>query len=141
MIQTARSGKQNIAEGSKVAKTSTEIELKLTNVARASLEELLIECQNFLCTRIYAIWEKDSKEALFVRKLGLRKEESYEDYRAFADTRSTEIVADIALCLVHQANSLLDKQIVQLEKSFLENGGLLEQMTRARIDYRNQNRK
>jgi len=141
MIQAARSGKQNIAEGSKAAKTSTEIELKLTNVARASLEELLIDYQDFLRTRDHAIWGKDSKEALFVRKLGRRKEESYEDYRAFADTRSAEIVANIALCLVYQANSLLDKLIVQLEKSFLENDGLREQMTRARIEYRNQNRR
>jgi len=137
MIQAARSGKQNIAEGSEASKTSTEMELKLTNVARASLEELLIDYQDFLRTRNHAIWEKDSEEALYVRNLGRKSDESYEDYRDFVDTRPAVIVANIALCLVHQANYLLDRQIAKLEKSFLEKGGLREQMTRARIDYRN----
>lgn len=137
MVQAARSGKQNISEGSKASKTSTETELKLTNIAVASLEELLIDYQDYLRTRNHTIWDKSSPEALFVRKLGRRENESYEDYRAFADTRPAEIVANIALCPVHQANYLLDKQIAQLEKSFLEKGGLREQMTRARIYYRN----
>jgi len=116
------------------------MELKLTNVARASLEELLIDYQDYLRTRNHTIWDKSSKEALFVRKLGRSKKESYEDYREFADTRPAETVANIALCLTHQANYLLDKQIADLEKRFLEKGGLREQMTRARIDYRKRRR-
>ena len=70
MVQAARSGKQNIAEGSKASITSTEMELKLTNVARASLEELLIDYQDYLRVRDHLLWEKNSKEALYVRKLG-----------------------------------------------------------------------
>src|SRR5205809_6279809 len=70
MIQAARSGKQNIAEGSKAAATSKETEIKLTNVARASLEELLIDYRDFLRVRDLPLWDKDSKEAQFVRKLG-----------------------------------------------------------------------
>jgi len=70
MIQAARSGKQNIAEGSKASGTSKETEIKLTNVARASLEELLVDYQDFLRTRSQAVWTKDSKEAVYVRKLG-----------------------------------------------------------------------
>jgi hypothetical protein len=72
MVQAARSGKQNIAEGSKASITSTEMELKLTNVARASLEELLLDYQDYLRVRDFPLWEKNSKEALYVRKLGKR---------------------------------------------------------------------
>src|SRR5271155_66108 len=81
MIQAARSGKQNIAEGSKASGTSKEMELKLTNVARASLEELLIDYRDFLRVRDHSIWEKDSKEARYVRKLGNQANVTYETYR------------------------------------------------------------
>lgn len=136
MVQAARSGKQNIAEGSKAAKTSSEMELKLTNVARASLEELLLDYQDFLRTRNHPIWDKDSPEALYVRQLGRGSDECYESYREFADTRPGGTVANIALCLVHQSNYLLDKQIARLEKDFLEKGGLKELMYQARSTYR-----
>ena len=136
MVQAARSGKQNIAEGSKAAKTSSEMELKLTNVARASLEELLLDFQDYLRTRNHPIWDKKSKEALYVRKLGNQSNESYETYREFADTRDGGVVANIGLCLTHQANYLLDKQIARLEKDFLEKGGLKELMYKARVNYR-----
>ena len=137
MIQAARSGKQNIAEGSKASKTSTETEIKLTNVARASLEELLIDYRDYLRTRSHILWEKDSKEALYIRKLGKQPKESYETYREFADTRPAETVANIAICLVHQANYLLDRQLQRLEQDFLENGGIRERMTRERLRRRN----
>ena len=136
MMQAARSGKQNIAEGSKAAKTSSEMELKLTNAARASLEELLLDFQDYLRTRNHPIWDKNSKEALYVRKLGNQSNESYETYREFADTRDGGVVANIGLCLTHQANYLLDKQIARLEKDFLEKGGLKELMYKARVNYR-----
>jgi four helix bundle suffix protein len=136
MVQSARSGKQNIAEGSKASVTSTEMELKLTNVARASLEELLLDYQDYLRVRDFPLWEKDSKEALYVRKLGKTENESYETYRTYMDTRPPEILANIAICLIHQANYLLDQQIRRLEKDFLEKGGLRENMTRARLAYR-----
>jgi four helix bundle suffix protein len=136
MVQAARSGKQNIAEGSKASKTSTEMELKLTNVARASLEELLLDYQDYLRVRDHPAWEKNSKEALYVRKLGKSENESYETYRTYMDTRPPEVLANIVICLIHQANYLLDQQIRRQEKDFLEKGGLRENMTRARLDYR-----
>lgn len=136
MVQAARSGKQNIAEGSKASVTSTEMELKLTNVARASLEELLLDDQDFLRVRDFPLWEKESKEALYVRKLGRTENESYETYRTYMETRPPEILANIAICLIHQANYLLDRQIKRLEQDFLKKGGLRENMTRARLDYR-----
>jgi four helix bundle suffix protein len=136
MVQAARSGKQNIAEGSKASVTSTEMELKLTNVARASLEELLIDYHDYLRPRDHRLWEKDSPEALYVRKLGKSADESYETYRIFMDTRPPEVLANIAICLIHQANYLLDQQIKRLEKDFLEKGGLRENMTKARLEYR-----
>lgn len=138
MVQAARSGKQNIAEGSKASVTSTEMELKLTNVARASLEELLLDYQDFLRVRDLPLWDKNSKEALYVRKLGKSENESYETYRSYMDTRPPEILANLAICLIHQANYLLDQQIRRLEQDFLEKGGLRENMTKARLNYRDQ---
>jgi four helix bundle suffix protein len=137
MVQAARSGKQNIAEASKASGTSKETELKLTNVARASLEELLLDYRDFLRVRDYAIWEKDSKEALYVRKLGGRPHQTYETYREFCETRPAEVVANIALCLIHQTNYLLDQQLRRLEQDFVKTGGLRERMTRARLACRN----
>ena len=141
MVQAARSGKQNIAEGSKASTTSTEMELKLTNVARASLEELLLDYQDFLRVRDLPLWAKTSKEALYVRRLGRTENESYETYRTYMDTRPPETLANIAICLIHQANYLLDQQIRRLEKDFLKKGGLRENMTKARLDYRDQQKK
>jgi four helix bundle suffix protein len=136
MVQAARSGKQNIAEGSKASVTSTETEIKLTNVARASLEELLIDYQDYLRVRDQKLWDKASKEALYIRKLGKQPGESFESYREFLETRPPEVLANIAICLIHQANYLLDQQIRRLEKDFVAKGGLRENMTRARIAYR-----
>src|SRR6059058_3901933 len=90
MVQAARSGKQNIAEGSKASRTSKEMEIKLTNVARASLEELLVDYRDFLRVRDLRLWEKDSKEANFVRKRGCGPHVTYETYRDFCETRTAE---------------------------------------------------
>ena len=136
MVQAARSGKQNIVEGCQASGTSKEMEIKLTGVARASLEELLQDYYDFLRVRDLTTWEKDSRESLYVRKLGNRSGDTYEVYREFVETRPAEIVANIAICLVHQANYLLDKQIQRLEKDFLKEGGLRERMTRARLKAR-----
>jgi four helix bundle suffix protein len=137
MIQSARSGKQNILEGSKAAQTSKEMEIKLTNVARASLEELLADYRDFLRVRDHVLWEKDSKEAGFVRRLGRKTPQTYELYREFVETRPPEIIANIAICLLHQTNYLLDRQLRTLEKEFVEQGGLRERMTRVRLQHRN----
>lgn len=137
MIQSARSGKKNILEGSKAALTSKETEIKLTNVARASLEELLDDYKDYLRARDLAIWDKNSKEAQYVRKLGRKTPQTFEDYREFVETRPPEVIANIAICLIHQTNYLIDQQLNRLEKDFLEQGGLRERMTRARLQYRN----
>ena len=141
MIQAARSGKQNIVEGSKAAPTSKEMEIKLTNVARASLEELLEDYRDFLKVRDLAVWEKDSREARYVRQLGRGNDASYETYRAFVDTRPAEVIANIAICVIHQANYLLDQQVKALAKNFLNEGGLRERMTKARLQSRDQQRR
>jgi four helix bundle suffix protein len=138
MIQAARSGKQNILEGCMASGTSKETEIKLVNVARASLEELLEDYRDFLRTHQYSQWEKNSSEALFVRRIGARSDVSYESYRTYIDTRSSEIVANILICLIHQTNYLLDQQLRALERAFLAEGGLRERMTRARLDARRQ---
>ena len=124
MVQAARSGKQNIVEGSKASVTSKETEIKLTNVARASLEELLVDYRDFLRVRDLKFWPKDSKEAQYVRRLGNKPHTTYESYREFCETRPAEVVANIALCLIHQTNYLLDQQLRRLERDFVKDGGL-----------------
>jgi len=126
MVQAARSGKQNILEGSQASGTSKETELKLMNVARASLEELLEDYRDFLRVRKQKLWDKNSREAQFVRRLGGQKNRSYESYRTYIETRPAPVVANILICLIHQTNYLLDQQLRQLEKAFLEEGGLRE---------------
>jgi four helix bundle suffix protein len=136
MTQAARSGKQNILEASQASGTSKEAELKLTNVARASLEELLEDYRDILRTGGHPLWDKNSKEALFVRRLGAKSNVSYESYRSYVETRPAHIVANILICLIHQTNYLLDRQIRRLEQDFLKEGGLRERMTRARLTAR-----
>jgi four helix bundle suffix protein len=133
MVQAARSGNKNIGEGSQVSGTSKESELKLVNVARGSLEELLGDYRDYLRQHGHAQWDKNSKEALYVRKLGAKPDTSYESYQTYIETRPPEIVANILICLIHQANYLLDQQLRRLEQDFLREGGLRERMTRARL--------
>jgi four helix bundle suffix protein len=133
MVQAARSGNKNIAEGSQISGTSKESEIKLTNVARASLEELIGDYKDYLRQRGFREWNKNDREALYVRKLGARNDESYESYRSFIESRPAETVANILICLIHQANYLLDQQLRELEQEFLQAGGLRERMTRARL--------
>lgn len=141
MVQAARSGKQNIIEGSKAATTSKEMEIKLTNVARASQEELLEDYRDYLRVRDLPIWDKDSREARYVRDLSRKTPLTYEDFREFCETRPAETVANIAICLIHQTNYLLDQQLRRLEQDFLKDGGLRERMTRARLQAREQQRR
>ncbi|MEY2607599.1 MAG: hypothetical protein QOH31_5453 [Verrucomicrobiota bacterium] len=138
MVQAARSGKQNIVEGSKASGTSKETEIKLFGVARASFEELLSDYCDFLRVRALPIWEKESRQARFVRRLGTKANLSYEDYREFCETRPAEVVANIAICLIHQTNFLLDRQIRRLERDFIKEGGLRERMARVRLQQRNE---
>jgi four helix bundle suffix protein len=105
-------------------------------VARASLEELLDDFKDYLRVRDLAVWDKNSPEAQYVRKLGRKTPQTYEDYREFVETRPPAVVANIALCLIHQTNYLLDHQLVRLEKDFHQHGGLRERMTRVRLESR-----
>jgi len=141
MIQAALSGKQNILEGSKAARTSSETEIKLTNVARASLDELLEDYLDFFRVRDLPIWDKDSKEAKYVQKLDTVEGLNYSVFAKFIETRPPETIANIAICLIHQANYLLDQQLQSLEKAFVENGGIRERMTEARLQARKRNAK
>jgi four helix bundle suffix protein len=136
MVQAARSGKQNIAEGCQASGTSKEMEIKLVGVARASLEELLTDYVDFLRVRDLRQWEKDSPEALLVRQMGREKEQGFEQYRPILAEKPAEIWANTAVCLVHQANYLLDQQLRSLEEEFLEKGGMRERMAKARNEVR-----
>lgn len=136
MVQAARSGKKNLLEGSKLGATTKKLELNLTNVARASLEELLDDYRDFLRARDFPIWDKDSKEARYVRELGRKTLLSYEEFREFMETRPAEVVANIAICLIHQTNYLIDQQLKTLDREFVEEGGLGERMYRVRSEHR-----
>jgi four helix bundle suffix protein len=139
MIQAARSGKQNISEGSEFSGTSKEVEIKLVNTARASLEELLDDYEDYLRVRDHPLWDKDSKEASYVRRLAAKPDISYETFREFVETRPPEVIANITICLIHQANYLLDQLKRRLENDFLAEGGLRERMTHARLAARKNN--
>ncbi len=107
-------------------------------MGRASLEELLADYRDYLRVRDHVIWDKDSKEALFVRQLGRKTPQTFELYREFLETRPPDVIANIAISLIHQTNYLLDQQLRRLEKEFLEHGGLGERMFKARLAHRNQ---
>ena len=132
MVQAARSGKQNIAEGSMASGTSKKFELKLVGVARASLEELLLDYHDFLRQRRLPLWGKNHPQAQIIRKLAYASNRSYLTYRTYIEGAPPEVAANTLICLIHQTNFLLDQQLRQLEKQFLEQGGFTEKLYRAR---------
>lgn len=135
MVQAARSGVRNIAEGSMASGTSKKTELKLTNVARASLEELMGDFEDFLRQRGFRLWDKNSPEALAVRS---RYQSGMSDQSDFSDLRSAapEAAANTLLCLINQASFLLHRQIQRLEQDFLEHGGFTERLHAVRSQAR-----
>ena len=135
MVQAARSGKQNIAEGAAAGNTSKETEIKLTNVAKASLQELLVDYEDFLRVRGLKQWQPDDAR-LAQTKLACAAHNDSEYYRKAMPERSAETIANIAITLIHQTDWLLNKLIEKLEIQFVENGGVKEQMTKARKEYR-----
>ena len=135
MEQAARSGRQNIAEGSRASGTSKKTELKLTNVARASLEELLLDYEDFLRQRNLKAWTKDFPEAKKVRSLCYNP--SYQSYSSYLN--SPEFAANMLICVIHQTNYLLDKQIRKLSEEFLQKGGFTERLYQKRNEFRNNN--
>ena len=132
MVQAARSGKQNIAEGSVASGTSKKIELKLVGIARASLEELLLDYQDFLRQRNLRLWGKDHSAAQKIRKLAYASDRSYKTYRTYIEGTPAEVAANTVICLIHQSNYLLDRQLHQLENRFLNQGGFTEKLYGAR---------
>ena len=140
MVQAARSGKQNIAEGSMASGTSKKTELKLIGVARASLEELLLDFQDYLRQQGLPLWGKEHPKAKEVRALAYRSNRSYTTYKTYFEA-SPEIAANTMICLIHQTNYLLDQQLRALEKEFLKEGGFTEKLYRARSQVRSGKRK
>jgi four helix bundle suffix protein len=132
MVQAARSGRQNIAEGSQASGTSKKTELKLVGVARASLEELLLDYEDFLRQRGLALWDKNHPTAHIVRRLAYAKDRSYMTYRPYIEHAPPEVAANTVICLIHQTNYLLDQQLRQLERAFLQDGGFTERLYRER---------
>lgn len=135
MVQAARSGKQNIAEGSMASGTSKKTELKLIGVARASLEELLLDYEDFLRQNNFPLWAKNDQKSLVIRNLSYQPDRSYTTYKTYLSDR--ESAANCAVCLINQANYLLDRQLQALEKEFLEKGGFTENLYRIRSEYPN----
>ncbi len=135
MVQAARSGKQNIAEGSAASATSTETELKLINVARASLQELLVDYTDYLRVHGLEQWAMDSEKARQARLVcSQHNDATY--YRTAIAERSAETIANIAVTLIHQEDVLLRKLLQRLEDDFVRQGGIKERMYAARTGYR-----
>jgi four helix bundle suffix protein len=161
MVQAARSGRQNIAEGSRASSTSSQTELRLVNVARASLDELLLDYEDFLRQRGLRVWTKDDRDAMEVREIAAAAEHlsdpsdptdrsdptdpsektsparsPFGPYNQWLTHADPAVVANAIICLIHQANYLLDRQISSLEEHFISHGGYSEQLAAARISER-----
>jgi four helix bundle suffix protein len=141
MVQAARSGRQNVAEGSRASATSSQTELRLVNVARASLDELLLDYEDFLRQRGMRQWDKNDREARAVRAVGPNHvEPDSAAYAAWLSHADSAVVANAVICLIHQANYLLDQQIAALERDFIQEGGYSERLAAARLAERNSQR-
>lgn len=137
MVQAARSGKQNILEGSQASGTSKETEIKLTNVARASLEELLEDYRDFLRMRSLEEWPRDHSHTRRLRQLNRTPNADYSTFKKGIENPDPAIAANVMIGLIKLTNFLLDQQLRHLEQAFLSEGGLRERMTRARLSERN----
>lgn len=133
MIQAARSGKQNIIEGSLASGTSTEMEIKLVNVARASLEELLADYRDFLRVRGHEEWSREHPYTARLRALNRTPGANYETFRKAVKHADPAIAANAIAGLIKLTTFLLDRQLQRLEQDFLQKGGIRERMTQARL--------
>lgn len=140
MVQAARSGKQNIIEGSKASGFSKETEIKLTGVARASLEELLEDYRDFLRVRGEKEWGLEHPYTKRMREMNRQKNVSYDTFKKGIENDDPVIATNVLIGLIKLTNYLLDQQIRHLEQAFIQEGGLRERMTRARLDERNKKR-
>lgn len=156
MVQAARSGRQNIAEGSRASATSSQTELRLLNVARASLEELLLDFEDFLRHRRLPQWAPDGPEARAVREVprkfrndrsdrsdltDLTDQQRWALYAAWLEHADPAVRANTLICLINQANYLLDRQIAAAEAQFVEGGGYSEQLAAARLAERDRRKR
>ena len=144
MVQAARSGGKNIAEGSRAAATTSQTELRLVNVARASLEELLLDYEDYLRQHGKRQWDKNDPEAREVRAVGWQEDQTdqanrtdpiahWKIYARWLERADPAVVANTLICLIHQTNYLLDQQISALERDFVQEGGYSEQLAAARM--------
>ena len=140
MIQAARSGKQNILEGSEASGTSKETEIKLTNTARASLKELLEDYRDFMRNRGIAEWRSSDSYALRLRQLNRTPGANYQTFKKAVEHSDPAICSNAIAGLIKVTCYLLDRQIARLEQDFLKEGGLRERMTRARLAARSKQR-
>lgn len=134
MHQAARSGKQNIAEGSMASGTSKKTEIKLIGVARASLEELLLDYEDYLREHRLKLWSKEDSRVKEIRSLSYTTNKSYSTYLSYLSL--PESAANCLICLIHQANYLLDQLLRTLDKELLEKGGFTENLYNKRMEYR-----
>lgn len=132
MVQAARSGKQNIAEG--YLQKSFEGKLKLLSVSRGSLEELLNDYLDFLRQKNLQIWNQDNPKSIKIRKIAYKNYKSYSDYKGYLKTPET--AANCMVCLINQTNRLLDQKLRWLEEKFVKEGGFRENLLKKRLNYR-----
>ena len=150
MVMAARSGRQNIAEGSRAGTGSSQTEIRLVNVARASLDELLLDYEDFLRQKRHKMWDKFDAAASELRRIRFTeadfppfdpqrpddRRDQFGPYVPWLTSGKREVVANALICLIHQANYLLDQQISALEQSFIQGGGYSEQLAAARLEFR-----
>jgi len=139
MIQAARSCKQNIVEGSAASTASRETELKLINVAKASLQELLSDYEDYLRVRDMEQWDVKSEKGIKARKVCAKNNDS-SFYRKAIEIRTDEAIANIAITLIHQTDMLLGKLINRLKEDFVKQGGIREEMYKARVEWMKRNK-
>ena len=136
MIQAARSGKQNIIEGCAASGISSETEIKLIGVARASFEELVEDYRDYLRTHHMSLWSKEDLRIQQIRQLAQQKNKTYETYKSYLPPNNPELFCNTMISLIYQTNYLLDRQLKSLAKAFTEKGGIRERMANARKSYR-----
>ncbi len=138
MVQAARSGKQNIAEGSSASGTSRETEIKLTNVARASLDELLEDYLDWLTAHGTAEWEREDSRKIAAKDFA-KEHPDWEDWKGIFESRPAETLCNLQIVLIHQTRYLLERMIQRQEVDFKRNGGVRERMHAARVATRGGN--
>lgn len=135
MVQAARSGKQNIIEGSEDGKTSTEMELKLLNVARSSIHELRADYKDYLLSRSLPLWDKEHPRYQGMHNF-TKAHNKHADYAPFFKRWSDEEMANIGYTMCCQIDVMMNGYLATLEERFKKEGGMKERMYRVRTGYR-----